>query len=176
MLVADEFLGTLADETVASRVDQAESLTITVDEVERRRSRFRTTAENGQEVGVVVARELQDEDVLDADGTPVVVSLATVEAMVLDYSDVTEPDTAILTSAIELGHAVGNRHWDLVVRDEAVYLPLSDDRERMQATIDDHLPEAASVRYESVQPTLFDGSHGHEHTHVPDLRPEGDRS
>jgi urease accessory protein len=177
MLVADEFLGTLGDDAVASRVEQADGLTVTVDDVERRRSRFRTTADNGQEIGVVVARELQDGDVLDADGTPVVVSLAAVEAMVLDYSGVTAPDTALLGSALELGHAVGNRHWDLVVEAECAYLPLTDSRERMQATVEDHLPAAATVRYESVQPTLFDDTGGHEHTHAPDLRAanEGDR-
>ncbi|PSQ42942.1 urease accessory protein UreE, partial [Halobacteriales archaeon SW_7_68_16] len=93
MEVADEFLGTLDDGALAARVEADDPLAVTVDDTERRRSRFRTTADDGTDLGVVVARELRDGDVLDADGRPVVVSLASVEAMVVDFSDLADPDT-----------------------------------------------------------------------------------
>lgn len=176
MLVAEEFVGTLDDGDVASRVENSSHLTITVDDVERRRSRFRTTAENGAEIGVVVARELQDGDVLEADGTLVVVSLAPVDAMVLEFGDVAAPATGAVTGALALGHAVGNRHWDLVVEGTRAYLPLAESRDRMEATISPHLPDGARIEYESVQPTRFGGdtADGHsvedDHTHSPDRR------
>jgi len=168
MLVAEEFVGTLDDDAVATRVETEAHLTITVDDVERRRSRFRTTADDGRDIGVVVARDLRDGDVLDAGGTLVVVSLEPVDALVIDFGGVRAPDTGVLTAALELGHAVGNRHWDLTVEDECAYLPLADSRDRMAATIDPHLPDGARTRTEPVQPTLFDAGStggGHEHDH-----------
>ena len=54
MLVADEFVGTLDDEGVAERVESGNPFTVAVDATERRRSRFRTTADDGTDLGVVV--------------------------------------------------------------------------------------------------------------------------
>jgi len=170
MLVAEEFVGRLDDEAVAERVASADPLRIAVDETERRRSRFRTAAGDGTDLGVVVARELRDGDVLSTGDRLVVVSLEAVEAMVLDFGGVTDPDRAVVTTALELGHAVGNRHWDLAVADGRAYLPLADTRERMETTVEPHLPDGASVGYEAVPPTLFDeggrSGHGHDdHSH-----------
>jgi urease accessory protein len=168
MLVAEEFVGSLDDEDVAERVDAADPLRVAVDETERRRSRFRTTAADGTDLGVVVARELRDGDVLSTGDRLVVVSLEAVEAMVVDFDGVADPDRAAVTTALELGHAVGNRHWDLAVEDGRAYLPLADTRERMEATVEPHLPDGATVGYDEVAPTLFDegdadGDHSHSH-------------
>ncbi|ELZ29641.1 urease accessory protein UreE [Halosimplex carlsbadense 2-9-1] len=168
MLVAEEFVGQLDDEGVAERVASGDPLRIAVDETERRRSRFRTTAEDGTDLGVVVARELRDGDVLSTGDRLVIVSLEAVEAMVLDFDGVADPDRTAVTTALELGHAVGNRHWDLAVEDGRAYLPLADTRERMETTVEPHLPDGATVEYEAVPPTLFDeGSvdDGHSHGH-----------
>jgi urease accessory protein len=160
MLVADDFLGTVEDPDLRDRLDAAALLRITVDETERRRSRFRTTAEDGTDVGVVVARELEDGDVLEADDRLVVVELEPVAAMVLDFRG-TGGDADALTTAVELGHAVGNRHWDLAVEDQRVYLPAAESRERMESTVGPHLPDGVGVGYDEVPPTLFDGERGH---------------
>lgn len=172
MLVADEFLGTLADEGVAGRVETGDPLTVTVDDTERRRSRFRTTADDGTDLGVVVGRELEDGDVLAAGDRLVVVSLEPVDAMVVDFTGVADPDRAAVTTALELGHAVGNRHWDLAIdgaRNRA-YMPVTDSRDRMEATVEPALPAGATIGYEAVPPTTFDessGGHGHSHEHGP---------
>ena len=111
MLVADSYLGNVAEERVATRVERAESLSVTLSDTERRRSRVRTTADDGTDLGIVVPEPLSDGDVLSADDSFVVVSLATVEAMVLTFNDSTPP-----ARALELGHAIGNRHWDHTIR------------------------------------------------------------
>jgi urease accessory protein len=169
MLVADEFCGPLEDDTLAAAVEQEGYLTVTVDDTERRRSRVRTTAEDGTDLGIVVARELRDGDVLGADGRFVVVSLAETTALVLDFGGADE-DAAL--TALELGHAVGNRHWDLTVEGERAYLPVTDSRERMEATVNPYLPDGVTKHYEDVSPTLFDdesagyyGSDEHEPDH-----------
>lgn len=171
MLVADTYLGNLDDEildddALATRVERAEPLVVTVDETERRRSRFRTTAADGTDLGVVVARDLCDGDVLDADGTLVVVELADVEAMVLDFDGVAG-DAATVTTALELGHAVGNRHWDLAVEGTSAYIPVTDARERMEREIRPRLPDDVGIDHEAVPPTLFDeGTAGPGHAHA----------
>jgi urease accessory protein len=163
MLVADTVLGTVGDEDTAARVEAADSLTVVVDNDQRRRSRFRTTATDGTDVGVTVGKTLADGDVLEADGRPIIVRLETVPAMVLDLAAATGSPT----DAVALGHAVGNRHWELAVRETAVLLPVTENRERMERAVRPHLPEGATVRYEDVDPSLFDGhsafAAGHKH-------------
>jgi urease accessory protein len=174
MLVADTFLGTIDDPDVQNRLEAAATLAMTLDETERRRSRVRTTADDGTPVGVVVGRELRDGDVLDAHGTLVVVSLADVPAMVVDFGDVAESNgdaTTEILQALRLGHAVGNRHWDLAVDGSRAYLPLPEDRERMETEIRPHLPSGATITCEAVSPALFDEGRGtvdHEHSHSHD--------
>jgi len=165
MLVGDTYLGHREDPGIADRLDDGDHLTVTVDDTERRRSRVRTTATDGTDLGIVVSRELRDGDVLDADGTLVLVSLAATEALVVDFAGV-EGSTPTALAALELGHAAGNRHWDLAVEGERAYLPLAEKRERMEDEIRPHLPDGATVDTDDVSPALFDGGddgHGHAH-------------
>ncbi|MCU4802115.1 urease accessory protein UreE [Halobacteria archaeon HArc-gm2] len=172
MLVADSYVGNVdEDSDLAERLDAEDALTVTVGETERRRSRFRTTGDDGTDLGVVVGRELRAGDVLSADGRLVTVSLEPVDAMVVDLGGV-DADSAAVATALELGHAVGNRHWDLAVEGQRAYLPMADSRERMEAELEPHLPQGATIGYDEVSPALFDegsgGGHGHEdggHSH-----------
>lgn len=166
MLVADSYLGHRSDPEVADRLADADPLAVTVDDTERRRSRVRTTAADGTDLGVVVARELRDGDVLEADDRLVVVALAETAALVVDLSGGAE-STAATLAAVELGHAAGNRHWDLAVEGERVYLPLAERRERMESELQPHLPAGATIGTADVSPALFDdGDTGHaDHSH-----------
>ncbi len=130
-------------------------------DTERQRSRVRTETTDGCDLGIVVARDLADGDVLEAeDGTLVVVELAAIEALVLDFADSEVSPTA----ALELGHAVGNRHWNLAVRDRETLFPVTDSKERMETTVAELLPADVPTRYEHVPPTTFDDE-GVDHTH-----------
>jgi len=166
MLVADSYLGHRKEAAVADRLATTDQLWVALSDTERRRSRVRAETTNGRDLGIVVGRDLSDGDVLEAeDGTLVVVELDTIEALVLALD---ETNVSAL-SALELGHAIGNRHWNLAVRDDEVLVPVEDSRERIESTVDDHLSEVPK-RYESVSPTLFDDSghgepHGHGHGH-----------
>ncbi len=166
MLVADSYLGHRSEAAVADRLATTNHLRVALSDTERRRSRVRTETTDGRDLGIIVGRDLSDGDVLETeDGTLVLVELATIEALVLTLD---ETDVSVL-AALELGHTIGNRHWNLAVRDGEVLVPVADSRERMESTVDDYLP-AVSKRYESVSPTLFDDSahgesHGHDHGH-----------
>jgi urease accessory protein len=164
MLVANDYLGHRADDSVAERLAGTEPVTVVLSDTERRRSRVRTETTDGRDVGIVIARDLGDGDVLEADdGTVVVVELAAIEALVLDFA---ESDVAP-TVALEFGHAVGNKHWTLTTRATEALLPVVDSKARMEAAVNELLPEDVSTRYERVQPTTFDDG-GTAHSHGED--------
>ncbi|MBX0295226.1 urease accessory protein UreE [Haloarcula nitratireducens] len=169
MYVADSYLGHREDSAVADRLAEADQLRVVLSDTDRRRSRLRTETTDGEDLGIVVARDLADGDVLETDdGTLVAVELAAIDALVLDFA---EADVSA-AAALELGHALGNRHWDLAVRGEEALFPVPDTRERMDAAVADLLPEDVTTRYERVPPTTFDdgddhghGEDGHAHGH-----------
>lgn len=162
MLVADIHLGHRDDPAVAERLDVADPHRVVLSETDRRRSRVRTETVAGHDLGVVVGHVLADGDVLETtDGGLVVVELAAVEALVLDFANA---DVAP-TDAVELGHAVGNRHWGLAVRGDEALFPVTESRERMEATLADVLPDGVERCYEEVSPTTFDDDPDHSHTH-----------
>jgi urease accessory protein len=185
MLVADEYLGHRDDPAVAARLSPADGSgddqiaaegvhRVVLSETDRRRSRVRTETAAGRDLGVLVARDLADGDVLATrDGDLVVVSLATVDALVCDFSAASVSTMA----ALRLGHALGNRHWELAVRGEEALFPVPDTRERAAATVEPLVPPAVAVRFEAVSPAVFDepsasgaghgsdvgAGHGHSH-------------
>ena len=75
------------------------------------------------------------------------------------------------TAALEVGHALGNRHWDMALRDGEALFPVPDSRARMTAAVEEVLPAGVETSFESVPPTTFDDTddphsaddHGHAH-------------
>ncbi|WP_254832668.1 urease accessory protein UreE [Haloglomus salinum] len=171
MLVAETYLGHRSEEVVTSALAEAETGTgggvhrVVLTDTERRRSRVRTETADGTDLGIVVARELADGDVLRTEnGGLLVVELAAVEALVVDLAGADAPTTA----AVAFGHAVGNRHWDMAVRGTEVLFPVADDRERMERFVRAEAPAGATLHTERVPPTTFDDG-GPDHSHGPSL-------
>jgi urease accessory protein len=145
-----------------------------VDDARRRRSRFRASTDAGRELGVVVpgADPLATGDVLLADDVMVVVELSEVPALAVTF-----PADADPARAAAVGHAVGNRHWDLAVEDETLYVPAGPDPDGRHRLLDALVPAAATIERTAVEPSLFDrsesGVHGnstesdHDHSHDP---------
>lgn len=157
MLVFDEYLGH-ADDVVT-----ADARRIVVDDDERRRSRVRTETTAGEDVGIVVGRVLRDGDVVAADDSRAVVDLRPVEAVGFDAAALAPP------RALEVGHAVGNRHWDLATRGDETLVRGADGPERTAAALEPMLPPTVETRVVSVPPSTFDDgdsrSAGHGHAH-----------
>ncbi|AAV44839.1 urease accessory protein UreE (plasmid) [Haloarcula marismortui ATCC 43049] len=169
MLVADTYLGHRDGDAIPETVEASAHATVVLSDTERQRSRVRTETTAGRDLGIVVARDLADGDVLEAeDGTFVVVELAEIEALVLDFADSDISPAA----ALELGHAVGNKHWNLAVRGQEALFPVTDSKERMEDTVADLLPGDVPMRYEHVPPTTFDDD-GVDHTHGDGTGHEG---
>ncbi len=95
-----------------------------IDADNRRRSRFRATTDAGTDVGVVLDRPaVSAGDVLLADEERlIVVAFEPREALAVELP---EADPVALDAAVELGHRIGNQHWDPAVEDGIVYAPLS---------------------------------------------------
>jgi urease accessory protein len=185
MLVADSYRGRIEDLDADlggnggadGTAPDAEAVHVVIDDTERRRSRFRTTSVGGREVGVTVGRTLRDGDVLDADGTPVVVELEPIPALAVSLSDLEAAD------AVRFGHALGNRHRDLTVEDTRALVPIDPDDERQEADLRADLPAEVVVDRTTVPPSVFDddrewdagiagtdataesGSNSHQHSH-----------
>jgi len=141
---------------------------VVLDEAQRKRSRFRTTTEAGTDLGVLVDRpELRPDDVLVLDDDlAVVVAFERREALVVEL-----PSGTATAAAVELGHRIGNQHWDVAVEAGTLYVPRTADRSIIEGTLDPYLPEGATTRYETVDAELFaeasgPGHAGGDHSHA----------
>jgi len=170
--------GTLAEHLAAH--DEAGTLErVVLDAGERKKSRLRVETDAGTDLGVVVDRpELRPGDVLALeDDWAAVVALASREALVVALP---EPTPEVLATAVELGHRVGNQHWDLAVRDGTVYIPVEADRHIVENVVGEHLPPGAETSYDTVDAALWldgadadraptdghahdDGAHSYDH-------------
>ncbi|GAB3026573.1 urease accessory protein UreE [Natronobiforma cellulositropha] len=135
---------------------------VVLDETERRRSRLRVTTDAGTDLGIVVDRPaLSGGDVLEH--TPdrmIVVTLEPRDAVAVTLPDPTAEGLAL---AAELGHRIGNQHWDLAVSGGAVYVPLVADRHILERIVRSVLPDC-EIHAVTVDAELFaadPGAHGH---------------
>lgn len=156
-----------ADPDLAERIERHEGAgtleRVVLDSAERKRSRLRVETDAGTDLGILVDRpELRAGDVLFFDDNlAIVVALEPREAFVIELPD---PTTETLAAVAELGHRIGNQHWDLAVADGEVYVPVEADRHIIENVIGDYLPPRAATRYETVDAELFadvDGSSTH---------------
>lgn len=144
------------DEALAAAMDEHHAdgtlERVEIDAAERVKSRLRVTTDAGADLGIVAdAPALRDGDVLVAEADRLVVlTFASREALAIDL-----PEDAAPATLVELGHRVGNQHWDLAVRDGTAYVPLDADLAIVEDVLDDALPADASTRVETVDGALF---------------------
>lgn len=168
------------DELAALRDTHAERDTlerVVVDAANRRRSRFRAATDAGTDVGVVVDKPaVSTGDVLAVDDDRmIVVAFEPHDALAISLPDAT---SEALEAAVELGHRVGNQHWDLAVADGTVYVPLAADRHIVERVVADVVP-GSEVRETTVEADLFvteledEGADSDgDHRSVPSLEPD----
>jgi len=168
MLIADAYLGHREEDRIARRLAETDAHRVVLSDTDRRRSHVRTETREGRELGVAVGRILGNGAVLETEsGALVVVELEPIEALVIgfDGSDVAA------TTALELGHVIGNHHWELAIRETEALIRGGESLERMDAALSESLPADVTVHHEHVLPTTFDEapephSHGDGHAHA----------
>ncbi|TQQ80134.1 urease accessory protein UreE [Halonotius roseus] len=175
-----------SDPDLAAEIDaheQADTLeTVVLDDTERKRSRLRVTTDAGTDLGVLVDQpELVAGDVLLLDEErAVVVAFEEREAFVIEFSAA----EAAVSTGVELGHRIGNQHWDIAVDGATIYIPVEADRAIIEDVLGPYIPESATTRYETVDAERFIAGdadtavadHGvdHDHDHGDDAHNHGD--
>ncbi len=127
--------------------------TVVLTETERKRSRLRVTTNTGTDLGVLVDQpELTAGSVLLCDEErAVVITVETREAVVIEFP---AAEVAVST-AVELGHRIGNQHWDITIEDTTIYIPVEADRAIIEDVLTPYIPAAATIRYETVDAGRF---------------------
>ena len=130
---------------------------------ERKKSRLRVETDAGTDLGIVIQRpELRPGDVLFVGETAAaVIEFEEREAYVIELPD---PNGEAVSAAVELGHRIGNQHWEIAIEERSVYVPLEVEKRILEDVLGPYLPAGATTRYESVDGERFvDGAGpGHE--------------
>lgn len=161
-----------ADHKLSARVAEHDAQgtleTVEIAAGERKKSRLRVETDAGTDLGLVLDRPLRAGDVLAVDEErAIIVKFEDREAAVIELP---EPTAESLAACTELGHRVGNQHWDLAVQDGTIYIPVAADRHIIEDVLADSLPAGCSIRYELVSAALWideepgdDGGHDDSH-------------
>lgn len=114
-----------------ARLQSAHVDVLRLDQAEAVKSRLRKRTEGGVDVAISLDRgeRLRDGDVLFWDPerrTAIVTSVQLADVMVIDLNGVAvKPLAEAMATCVELGHALGNQHWGLVVKGLRAYVPLA---------------------------------------------------
>ena len=184
MILMKSVLDNIDDREGAERLSAADTDLLEIDQWEAQKSRFRKMTAKGVQIAVSIDRgtHIRDGDVLLWDArarSAVVARIELRDVMIVHLDDLTRfvPEVALRT-CVELGHAMGNQHWPALVKDNAVYVPLTVDRKVMTSVMNTHRFEG--IRFEFVpgrevvpylapheSRRLFGGAEGpvHSHTH-----------
>jgi urease accessory protein len=196
MIFINTVLGNIDDREWAERLSAANTELLEINQWEAQKSRFRKTTAKGVEIAVSIDRNthIRDGDVLLWDARALSAIVARIElrdVMIVHLDELMSlaPNAAMRT-CVELGHAMGNQHWPALVKDTAVYVPLTVDRKVMTSVMNTHRFEG--IRYEFVSGRevipylaphesrrLFGGAEGpvHSHTHesYAGIEPDNER-
>ena len=144
MKIYTQIIGNTASPHWAEATQSIEKEYIDLDHWSAQKSRLVATGSLGNTYAISLdrGRRLSDGDIIyysAEEGRAVVIRIALDEVMVLTL----DPERMgsverLLTSAVELGHALGNQHWPAVVRGAQVFVPMSIDRKVMESVMKSH--------------------------------------
>ena len=144
MRIYRNILGNIGEPQWSAKLGSADISHIELDQWTAQKSRFVAHDNKGREYAIALKRgsHIHDGDILDYDPESNRITLLRLrlnDIMVIDMGPLTrmEPQT-IISTAVELGHAIGNQHWPAVVHGTKVYVPLTVDRKVMQSVMNTH--------------------------------------
>ena len=185
MILVEAVLGNVRDPDWKARVERAAVDSLTLDQWEAQKNRFRKHTDGGLELAVALDRRthLRDGDVLvwdEAASRMVVAHIHLNDVMVVRLTDALgQPADALVRTCLELGHAIGNQHWPAVVKGTEIYVPLTVDRKVMASVMKTHalpgvtydfVPGADVIPYLAPHEArrLFGGADATPHSHAAD--------
>ena len=126
---------------------------IDIDQWTAQKCRFTVMSDRGNQYTIALKRheQLRDGDILSYDPQSeevVSIRIHFNEVMVAELTSVIiEPLEEIIRTAVELGHALGNQHWRVVVKGTKVYVPITVDREVMESVMRTHHLEGVVCQF-----------------------------
>jgi len=176
MIRVDGIIGSDDDPELVDEIAAHEAAgtleTVVLDSADRHKSRLRVETDAGTDLGVLVdIPELAAGDVLVCDDDrAVVVAFESREAFVIDL-----PESSTPATTVELGHRIGNQHWDIAIEEQTVYVPVEADKAIIEDVLGPYLPAGTETHYETVDADRFieeteavDHGHGADHDHGAD--------
>lgn len=182
--VVEKIWGNRNDAVWVARLRGADIDWLELSQWDAQKNRLRKTSLGGKSVAVALERgqSLHDGDILDWDEEQrraVICRIRLCPVMVVNLSGLSALSSEeAVSSAVRLGHALGNQHWPAVVRDGFVYVPMTADEKVMNAVMETHaiagigwefLPgESVSGRLSAEEARLLFGGaeeSGHHHHH-----------
>ena len=185
-MVYTEILGNIAEPEWAERYATYSVEHIALDQWAAQKSRLKAVGDRGNEYAIALKRHatLRDGDVVGYDPEKhllTVVRLRLNDILEIDLGALANMDCeTIISTAIELGHAIGNQHWPAVVKDTMVYVPVSIGTDVAASVMDTHAilgtsyaflagEDVLSLLDEQEVRRLFGGAErpesGHSHHH-----------
>lgn len=146
MELIESVLGNMSDEAWRARLagPDADVDWLELGQWDAQKNRLRKRTNGGREVAVSLERGrfLRDGDVLLWDEnahSAVVARIHLCDVLAISLLDLAHrPLSDVMETCVKLGHALGNQHWPAVIRDNAVYVPMSVDRKVMEAVMETH--------------------------------------
>ncbi|HEV7896728.1 MAG TPA: urease accessory protein UreE [Planosporangium sp.] len=180
-------------ESVIGNVDEPDRLgqlqpakidNLVLDRWEAQKNRLRKATEGGTEVTLSLDRgsRLRNGDILywdRAGGTAIVARVELGEVMVVELGGLrTDPAEDVLRTAVQVGHALGNQHWPMVVKGARIWVPVAVDRAAMDSVMRTHAfrgvtyrfapgAEVAALLSPDEARRLFGGAGPAPHSHAP---------
>lgn len=143
-MIYTEILGNIAEPQWAELYATSAVEHITLDQWAAQRSRLKAVGDRGNEYAIALKRRttLRDGDVVSYNAEEqqmAVIRLRLNDILEIDLGALANMDSeTIISTAVELGHAIGNQHWPAVVRGVKVFVPMTVDRKVMQSVMNTH--------------------------------------
>ncbi|MDJ0592480.1 MAG: urease accessory protein UreE [Pleurocapsa sp. MO_226.B13] len=166
--IAQTYLGNLKeDASLAQRVktarDRQQCLEVSLTQSDRAKGRIQAKSTSGTTVGIIKSRDwsLRQGDVFTTEsGKLLLIHLQQQRLMVLSF---TEPVTDRAIELVHLGHALGNQHCPITIRDRKIYLQPTGDTAIIEKTIRDFQIPGLKIDYESRSEAMPLGLSPEEH-------------
>jgi urease accessory protein len=181
-------LGNAGHEPWLGRLTGARVDVLRLDQAEAQKSRLRTVTAGGTDIAIALERGMQvrDGDVLAWNGAARAAVVARVDMndmLVIDLAGLAAESAEVaLATCVKLGHALGNQHWQAVIKGTRVYVPLTVAEAVMASVMKTHAFEGVSYAFapgaeviRSLAPNearrLFGTVDGHKHLSQPSEPP-----
>lgn len=188
MKVYTKILGNSHSPEWQARLEGASIDYIDLDQWNAQKSRLLAIGTSGKPYAFSFERghKLSDGDIVEYDHAHAsIVRLTLGDVMVVELSSLMQrPPSEAIPLAIEIGHALGNQHWAVLIRDESLLVPLTVDKKVMLSVMRTYNFDGISISFHpgseiipyltpSEIRTLFGSTapenHHSHHSHHPHL-------